>query len=63
MTLALIIIYAGVAVAIPIVAVVLDSPNPDPVAFVFACFFALVWPVIAPFVLLWWAAKGLGARR
>lgn len=59
---ALIIGYAVIAVTIPILATILDGPDPDPMVFVFACFFGLLWPVYAPFVLLWWAAKGLGRR-
>ncbi len=52
----LIILYAIVAILIPIIAVVADSPDPDPVLFVLSCTAALVWPILCPFILLWGVA-------
>ena len=61
--LTLVIIYAVGAVAVPVIVTVLDGPDPDPAVFVFCCFFGLLWPIYAPFVLLWWACKGLAKGR
>ena len=58
--IALWIIYGVIAVLVPIVAVTLDCPDPDPMIFAFGCFFGVLWPIYAPFALLWFIAKGIG---
>ena len=63
--LVFLIIYAVGVVAVPLVMVLMDGQDPDPAVAIFGCFFGVFWPIYAPFVLLWWVAKGLarGAGR